>query len=99
MLHEHGKVEEPPHALLQEVWRKGEGRGVSSLREYRCEYYTVMAPPTCCLFCDHCTDVFWDFSNGPYMFLCNAGMDTDDGAAGRCAGFSEGIQQDQRRQS
>ena len=23
-----------------------------------------------CLFCNHCTDVFWDYANGPYMMGC-----------------------------
>lgn len=23
-----------------------------------------------CIFCEHC-DVFWDYANGPYMFLCD----------------------------
>ena len=62
---------------------------MAELRKYECEYYTVMAPPTCCLFCDHCTDVFWDFSVGPYMFLCDLGMNTGKGARGECAGFKE----------
>lgn len=23
-----------------------------------------------CIFCEHC-EVFWDYTNGPYMFICN----------------------------
>lgn len=23
-----------------------------------------------CLFCKHCEDVFWDYTNGPYMMIC-----------------------------
>lgn len=25
--------------------------------------------PKDCIFCDHC-DVFWDYTNGPYMLIC-----------------------------
>lgn len=24
-----------------------------------------------CLFCKHCSDVLWDYTNGPYMFFCD----------------------------
>lgn len=24
-----------------------------------------------CVFCEHCTDVFWDYTNGPYMLFCD----------------------------
>lgn len=27
-------------------------------------------PDKCCLTCGHCTDVFWDYTNGPYMVTC-----------------------------
>ena len=23
-----------------------------------------------CVFCDHCADIFWDFSNGIYGIVC-----------------------------
>lgn len=32
----------------------------------------------CCLFCKHCTDIFWDATNGPYMFVCDKGLNMDD---------------------
>ena len=59
------------------------------MRLYECEYYRVLAPDRSCLFCDHCTDVFWDYTNGPYMFFCDRGEDTDDGARGNCKSFEE----------
>ena len=62
---------------------------MADMREYRCDYYSVMAPSTSCLFCKSCTDVFWDFTNGPYMFLCDAEGDTNKGAVGECELFSE----------
>ena len=59
------------------------------MRLYECEFYRVMAPARSCLFCEHCMDVFWDYTNGPYMFFCDAGDDTTDGAMGRCDEFRE----------
>ena len=26
-----------------------------------------------CVFCDHCTDIFWDYSHGIYMIFCDIG--------------------------
>ena len=61
---------------------------MSKLRKYECEYYSVMAPPKCCLSCDHCTDVFYD-AGGPYMFFCDVHEDTCRGIAGKCERFEE----------
>lgn len=46
-----------------------------------------------CLFCDHCTDVFYDFTHGPYMEICGLGLNTQEGMAGKCRNFSEGNEQ------
>lgn len=43
------------------------------MKRYKCEFYEVDAPDNHCLFCKKCTDVFWDFTHGPYMFLCTEG--------------------------
>lgn len=24
-----------------------------------------------CPVCKHCTDIYWDYTNGPYMFICS----------------------------
>lgn len=58
-------------------------------RVYECEFYKVLAPARSCLFCEHCTDVFYDFMNGPYMFFCEVDSDTNEGAAGNCEDWSE----------
>lgn len=29
-----------------------------------------MLPENSCAFCEHCTDVFYDYTNGPYAFKC-----------------------------
>ena len=33
---------------------------------------TYCAKENSCIFCAHCTDIFWDYTNGPYMFICDA---------------------------
>jgi hypothetical protein len=46
-------------------------REVIKLKIYHCasgKDYEL--PEKCCAFCKHCTDIFWDYTNGPYMFLC-----------------------------
>jgi len=60
-------------------------------RRYESEFYSVDAPARSCLFCGHCTDVLWDFANGPYMFMCDADADTGSGVRGECAAFSEEV--------
>lgn len=61
------------------------------MRVYECEYYKVVAPDTSCLFCSHCSDVFWDFTHGPYKFFCDVDADTKEGAWGRCNSFNEEV--------
>ena len=29
-----------------------------------------LKPRKCCLICKHCTDIFWDYTHGPYMLFC-----------------------------
>ena len=31
--------------------------------QYKC-------PSKCCLFCKYCTDIFVDYTHGPYMIIC-----------------------------
>ncbi len=59
------------------------------MKEYKCEYYSVMAPERSCFFCQHCTDIFFDYTNGPYMFLCSEGVNTSNGLKGKCNLFKE----------
>ena len=54
---------------------------------YKCEYYEVMAPINSCYFCQHCTDIWFDYTNGPYMFLCLKEADTQQGIQGKCEQF------------
>lgn len=40
-----------------------------------------------CFFCKKCTDVFWDYTNGPYMIFCEDEHETIDGVRGKCVDF------------
>jgi len=59
-------------------------------REYECEYYRLKAHPRSCFFCDNCTDIFFDYTNGPYMLFCSVDADIDTGMRGECGKFTEG---------
>lgn len=41
-----------------------------------------------CFFCGHC-DIFVDYTNGPYMVLCDLDCDTEHGLLGQCKTFEE----------
>lgn len=46
---------------------------------FECENGTVYGIPydtKCCLICKHCTDIWYDYTNGPYMFSCELNEDT-----------------------
>ena len=62
---------------------------MSELRTYECEFYRCKAHPRSCLFCDHCTDIYWDYTNGPYMVCCDIEGDTMLGSRGECGFFFE----------
>lgn len=66
------------------------------MREYECidNVYgigfvgkKILAPDKCCLFCGYCTDVWWDYTHGPYMLYCEIDCDTEQGAKGECEHF------------
>ena len=61
-------------------------------KEFKGEGYIVMAHPKSCFFCEHCTDIIYDYSNGPYMFICNNNINSDHielGLKGMCNKFKE----------
>lgn len=49
----------------------------------------VLAPENSCLFCNHCTDIFWDYTHGIYMTYCDNEKDIKIGAKGECKYFEE----------
>ena len=61
-------------------------------REFKGEGYIVLAHPKSCFFCEHCTEIIYDFSNGPYRFVCNIEFEPshiDMGLKGMCSKFKE----------
>lgn len=42
----------------------------SDWRTIEGDFGTVQVPPRSCLLCDYCTDVYWDYTNGPYLAIC-----------------------------
>lgn len=58
---------------------------------FECENgHTYMAFNNSCVFCKHC-DILWDYTNGPYMFLCSAGGKPERcGLCGDCKFFETG---------
>lgn len=66
-------------------------------RIYKGPGYTVKAHPKSCFFCQHLTDIWWDYTNGPYMFMCEKRQMTEDsdedpieiGMHGNCPDFME----------
>lgn len=64
------------------------------------EYYfddgcSVWAPEKSCCFCKNCTDIWYDYTNGPYMFHCVKAEESEDeedtltplGYEGKCGYF------------
>lgn len=58
-------------------------------RIFRGPGYTVKAHPKSCFFCQHLTDIFYDYTNGPYGFVCNLEGDIETGMRGVCDNFEE----------
>lgn len=56
-------------------------------RIYKCEPYEVKAHERSCFFCKHCTDIFYDYAHGPYMFLCVKEQNITNGLMGKCSEF------------
>lgn len=38
---------------------------------YKCGPFKYLLPETSCVFCDHCTDIYWDGLNGIYAMTCD----------------------------
>lgn len=59
------------------------------MKQYHIEgtslFYKV--PDNACVLCEHCTDIFWDYTNGPYGIVCE--ICGDPGELGGCERFKE----------
>lgn len=47
----------------------------------------VLLPDKCCAFCSHCSDLFYDYTNGPYLYICD--IDNNTTSWGTCADFDD----------
>lgn len=50
-------------------------------------FYITCKDDSDCVFCNHCTDVFWDYTNLIYAIICDIGLDPWNRP---CAHFEEG---------
>lgn len=54
-------------------------------KEFECENgKTYLLPENHCAFCKHCPDIFFDYTNGPYLFICDLGKEYET-----CNSFKE----------
>ena len=44
--------------------------------------HRYLTPEKFCAYCKHCSDIIWDFSNGPYLFMCDKDFDYDEDCNG-----------------
>ena len=52
---------------------------MDELREFHCiTGITYLIPKRHCAFCKHCGDIFCDYTNGPYLFLCEKCRDQEE---------------------
>lgn len=41
------------------------------VKHFQCDSGRIYELPSeACVFCEHCTDIFWDYSHGIYMLIC-----------------------------
>jgi hypothetical protein len=62
--------------------------------------YSVVAHKQSCFFCAHLTDIWFDYTNGPYMFHCNSCVRSNDPGQeeiveGKCPYFEEAEKEEQ----
>ena len=63
-------------------------------KEYTCGLWKYKLPAHACVFCAHCTDVFWDFSHGLYAIFCDVdggefNKSKNGNITGNCKDFRE----------
>jgi hypothetical protein len=79
--------------------QKYNGRNLEGKRKYVVEPgFTIWAPEKSCLFCRKCCDIIWDYTNGPYCFLCKEDTNgekelIESGAIGECEYFEENYEE------
>ena len=69
-------------------------------RLYKSDDFTVWARPNSCFFCKNCAHILWDYTNGPYLWMCDVVesidedgvytfLDTNIGMEGKCSSFDD----------
>lgn len=46
-------------------------KNVEAPKTFEGDGYELIANEHSCAFCSHCSDIFYDFTNGPYWFYCD----------------------------
>lgn len=59
------------------------------MKTYECGLLKYTLPDHACVFCKHCSDVFYDYSCGIYMLICDKENDADGNLLGNCIEFEE----------
>lgn len=60
-----------------------------NMKSYGCDNGRVyLAFKNSCVFCEH-HNLFWDYTNDPYLILCDADKNTKTGMSGKCDFFEE----------
>ena len=69
---------------------KVKGLKEENARTFECLSYTLIAHKESCEFCKHLTETFYDFTNGPYLFFCDKGINvTQEILRDGCSDFDE----------
>jgi hypothetical protein len=61
----------------------------SEMKVFEGECYTVKAHERSCFFCKHCTDIFYDYTHGPYLLFCDIDCDIESAFKGQCDKFED----------
>lgn len=88
------KIEFPDLECVREGKPYFRARRKDFTKVYECDEYKCDAHPRGCLFCKHSTDICWDFTNGPYMVICELQKENDQdmptsGCIGECEYFED----------
>ena len=82
--------------LLEIIWKRyqetGDEQHYKAWRDlkdgvkkpFECENgHTYLFPSKHCVFCKYCKDLLYDYTNGPYMFLCDLGCEDGHETCGK----------------
>lgn len=61
----------------------------SDMKVFKGECYKVKAHKHSCFFCSHCTDIFYDYTHGPYLLICDINSTIENALKGQCDKFED----------